>query len=102
MRVTDAFKVGFSDSQRRTKSDISSFVVFIIAPLIPFLGIFFTRILDWAGQAMLWKERAGQDCAGADRDDRVSVARRGTGGHRPDGIARRRGDVHRFFQDAGG
>jgi len=31
-----------------------SFIVFAIAPVVPFLGILMTRVLDWAGQGMLF------------------------------------------------
>ncbi len=34
-----------------------SFVVFAVAPIVPFLGILFTRILDGAGQGMLFSVR---------------------------------------------
>lgn len=29
-------------------------IVFIVAPIVPFLGVIMTRILDWAGQGMLF------------------------------------------------
>ncbi|MCX6237235.1 MAG: ComEC/Rec2 family competence protein [Bacteroidia bacterium] len=29
-------------------------IVFVVAPIIPFLGVLLTKILDWAGQAMLF------------------------------------------------
>jgi len=31
-----------------------SFIVFAVAPIVPFLGILMTRVLDWAGQGMLF------------------------------------------------
>jgi competence protein ComEC len=31
-----------------------SFIVFAVAPIIPFLGVLMTRVLDWAGQGMLF------------------------------------------------
>ena len=31
-----------------------SFIVFAVAPVLPFLGVLMTRILDWAGQGMLF------------------------------------------------
>ena len=31
-----------------------SFIVFAVAPIIPFLGILMTKVLDWAGQGMLF------------------------------------------------
>jgi competence protein ComEC len=34
-----------------------SFIVFAVAPVIPFLGMVMTRILDWAGQGMLFSVR---------------------------------------------
>ena len=34
-----------------------SFIVFAVAPVIPFLGVILTRILDWAGQGMLLSVR---------------------------------------------
>jgi len=29
-------------------------IVFVVAPIVPYLGIMMTRVLDWAGQAMLF------------------------------------------------
>ena len=34
-----------------------SFIVFAVAPVIPFLGIIMTRVLDWAGEGMLFSVR---------------------------------------------
>jgi len=31
-----------------------SFIVFAVAPIVPFLGVLMTRVLDWAGQGMLF------------------------------------------------
>jgi len=31
-----------------------TFIVFAVAPIVPFLGVIMTRILDWAGQGMLF------------------------------------------------
>ena len=34
-----------------------SFIVFAVAPIFPFMGMLITRILDWAGQGMLFSVR---------------------------------------------
>ncbi len=34
-----------------------SFIVFAVAPLFPFIGVLITRVLDWAGQGMLFSVR---------------------------------------------
>lgn len=31
-----------------------AFIVFVVAPIVPYLGILITHVLDWAGQAMLF------------------------------------------------